>query len=141
MNALRLEDIAVWRSCRDYLPGPGNCEKIAKTHGVGGRASPRATTGAGLPDNRLARTIALPIFSQLPGVRGWPGVEQAVLGTGRMFLRIGTVARNLSPLPNGQNLVRFDVLQHVDRPTGPAEFQAVDARRFTQTKMCPEIVL
>jgi hypothetical protein len=56
--------------------GAGSCEKIAKTDGVGGRASPRAALGAGLPDNRLARTLALPIFSQLPGeglgVRGNP---------------------------------------------------------------------
>jgi hypothetical protein len=63
-------------SCAVRLPSPqrgeGSCEKIAKGLGMGGRASPRAASGEGLPDNRLARTLALPIFSQLQGlgVRG-----------------------------------------------------------------------
>ena len=42
-----------------------NCERV----GVGGRVSPRAASGAGLPENRLARTLALPVFSQL---QVWP---------------------------------------------------------------------
>jgi hypothetical protein len=46
---------------------------------MGGRASPRAAPCAGLPDNRLARTLALPVSSQLQA--SCPGCGRALEDT------------------------------------------------------------
>src|SRR5262249_21999210 len=46
-----------------------SCEKIAKTDGRGGRASPRAALGRGLPDNRLAGRSPSLFFHSFRGKR------------------------------------------------------------------------
>src|SRR5437773_3998232 len=55
---------------RIALRRAGSCEKIQNRPRLGWRGSRRASWGKDLLGRRLARRLALPIFSHLPGVRG-----------------------------------------------------------------------